>query len=556
MSSSSYWEHFDFMSVEAKLYVNGKDRYKTKLGFIMTSVSFISIFILSCFFFKSFFEKIDVNIVFLRSKTDQTLYIDLNNKPFMYRLKDIDNVDVDPRLVSITVKYFYFTDNIDDWETLETEPCAFDKHLPDPKYRKMFQNVAVESHTCIKSNRYNLNITDDPVNNKLYYFNIYINDCNNSTMNNNSCFPTEVIKEYTSTANIYFSYYFPSFALDHYNTTVPLQESFSWTEKKIYFDMYYGYSDNIKLVNYTSDEGMVMQEFKSWSYFGIDPSSSYVDISLSSTVTVPNTRSSFTIMLVPGKVDLYKRTYPKIQYVFANIGGLLKIISTISSVFTKFITSQILDVELSNNFISGTNKERDNNNLKVNHNHNNYNNNNINYNFSPTINNSAKKLVKLTPKFSTMTILSRQIQNPSRSVSISDNSKLYSFNLKPDKSLKTASNYRELSFIEALLPSLCLNHQSAKHNLQDIRKIIRSYLSTEYILRLHRDFINLKNSIFNEKENELLNHMRCPTVEEHYRNIRIKQKRQSTIEINNLLREVELSENINKQIIKNIMEEE
>jgi hypothetical protein len=526
MSSTSVWEYLDFMSVEAKLYIKGKDRFKTKFGSVMSSLSFISIFVLSCFFFKFYLEKVDVNVVFLKDSTKEALYMDLNYKPFFFRLKDIDNKDVDPRLVSITIKYFYFTNNLDSWETLETEPCKYEKHLPDPKYKKMLEKVEFESHICIKNDKYNLNITDDPVNNNLFYFNLYVNDCNNSTLNNNTCYPREVIKDYTKTSNIYFSYYFPNFIIDHYNSTSPLLESYTWIERKVYNDMYYGYSENIKVVNYTSDEGIVMQDLKTWTLFGRDDSS-YVDISLTSTTTVPNTMSSFTLMMVPGKVDFYKRTYPKIQFVLANIGGVLKFIMTISSFLTQFYSSQVLDIELSNNFIYDKYKD-DENNMKI-------------------INNTSNKISKIAPKISKITIYNKNL--PNRSF-VSENLNLYSLNIKKDKEKK------RLAFLEALLPKICLKKNSTKHNLDVFSKIIRTYMSTEYILKLYRDFYNLKHSILNEKENELLNYMRCQTIEEHYKNIDDMQKKLTTFEINNLLKKIEITENVNIHIINKIVEED
>ena len=52
MKINSLWEKFDFMSVEAKLFIKGKDRFKTKFGMLMSILCFISITVISGFFFK------------------------------------------------------------------------------------------------------------------------------------------------------------------------------------------------------------------------------------------------------------------------------------------------------------------------------------------------------------------------------------------------------------------------------------------------------------------------------------------------------------------------
>jgi hypothetical protein len=98
MKTNTTWEYFDFMSVEAKLFIKGKDRMKTKFGLLMSILSFISITVISGFFVKYYFEKVDVNVLFIKEVTNEPLYMDLNFKPFFFKLFDIDDNDVDQRL--------------------------------------------------------------------------------------------------------------------------------------------------------------------------------------------------------------------------------------------------------------------------------------------------------------------------------------------------------------------------------------------------------------------------------------------------------------------------
>lgn len=351
MSTEAKWELFYFMSVEAKLYINGKDRYKTKFGFLMSILSFVSVFIFSVFFLKAYFDNIDVNVLYVEDKTDEKLYMDLNYKPFFFKLADVDGTNVDPRYLTFSVKYFTWSKEKYSRIALETEQCKFEKHLPDPKYKKMFENIDYESHICLKNDKYSLNITEDPANDEEIYFNLYISECTNSTLNNDTCHSKENIKEYLTTANIYFRYYFPDFKIDHYNKKSPLQETYVKRENKIHNDMFYLYNENKKLVKYTSDQGLVFVEINNFFIFGKDESSS-VDISLKSSSSVANALSVYTISIVPGKVDYYRRNYAKIQSVIASIGGKMKFIMTIEDFLNKYISSQMFDVDLSNYFIS------------------------------------------------------------------------------------------------------------------------------------------------------------------------------------------------------------
>ena len=144
MKTNSLWEYFDFMSVEAKLFIKGKDRFKTKFGLLMSILSFISITVISGFFVKYYIEKADVNVLFIKEVTNEQFYMDLNFKPFFFKLSDIDDNLLDQRLVSLTIRNFIWKDEKISWQTLELERCNWDKHLPDPKYKKMLENVKFE----------------------------------------------------------------------------------------------------------------------------------------------------------------------------------------------------------------------------------------------------------------------------------------------------------------------------------------------------------------------------------------------------------------------------
>jgi hypothetical protein len=346
MKTNTLWENFDFMSVEAKLFIKGKDRFKTKFGLLMSIISFISICVISGFFVKYYFEKVDVNVVFIKEVTNEPLYMDLNFKPFFFRLYDIDQKDVDQRLVSYTIMYFVYKDEKLSRQYLELERCNFEKHLPDPKYKKMLENINFETYQCIRNDKYNLNFTKDSVSNSNSYYNIYVSECNNSTLNNNSCYPREKIKDYLSTANIYFRYYYADVVVDHFNTASPLQESLLYAQQTIFKDWFYAYYYNFKKIKYTSDDGPVMQDINTYSLFARDVSDSPITISLKGNTSVPNTMMVMQLKINAFQVDSYKRTYQKFQAVLANIGGALKFIMTIANFLSKFISSQMLNVEL------------------------------------------------------------------------------------------------------------------------------------------------------------------------------------------------------------------
>jgi hypothetical protein len=95
-----------------------------------------------------------------------------------------------------------------------------------------------------------------------------------------------------------------------------------------------------------------MEDLQSWTVHGRDPITSSTEISLSFTAAIPGAFTLITICLNENTIQKYKRTYPKLQTVVANIVGIVKFIMTVSHFIVTYITSQMLHVELSNVCIS------------------------------------------------------------------------------------------------------------------------------------------------------------------------------------------------------------
>ncbi len=78
----------DYMSIEPRFYIKGKDRLLTSFGGIMTILVFLSILVLSGYFIISHFEKSEVNVISYKEYKDFNREINLYY--YMYKLYDID----------------------------------------------------------------------------------------------------------------------------------------------------------------------------------------------------------------------------------------------------------------------------------------------------------------------------------------------------------------------------------------------------------------------------------------------------------------------------------
>ena len=255
----------------------------------------------------------------------------------------------------------------------------------------------------------------------------------------------------------------------------------------MYPSMFYRFVEHIKTVTYTSDEGAVVEDFRSWTMHGRDPITSSMEVALTSSVVTPGTFTGYTIWLNENILEKYKRTYPKLQSVLANVGGIIKFIMTISNFITTYITSQMLDVEMSNYFIS----DDDNKDFRK---------------------RTIKKTCSSSPSKSQSEVLNFTTSvsgSPRHPKKMHVNVNLLNY-LHSDKKFN-----RSLSFKEAVLPSCCVNKKSSKHQINGFSEIIRSRISLDHLLVVFRDFENLKNLLLNEEKKKELANMKSPTLKEY-----------------------------------------
>ena len=101
-----WWKKFDFLSIEPKLYIRGKERFQTKFGTIISILTIISIIILTVYFFLDFLDKKTVNVLHSIDTLAYSAVIDLNQKPFFFRIKDISGEIFDRRIAFVTALKF------------------------------------------------------------------------------------------------------------------------------------------------------------------------------------------------------------------------------------------------------------------------------------------------------------------------------------------------------------------------------------------------------------------------------------------------------------------
>lgn len=499
-----WYDHLDFLSVEPRLYVKGKNRYVTSIGISLSILSMTILIVISIFFLYFFLDNQDLNVLFMNGVDETQKVMDFEQKPFFFRLVDIQEKTIDPRLATFSMYYYFIGSSVKKIQ-LETEQCSYDKHISSEEGKKLIINSIgsrnFSSYVCIKPHLYNLNISSQ--NSSSYgYFNLYVSECTNTTSNNNSCLPRDEIKKQLISKNFYLDMLSPSIAVDHYNVTHPFTNIINSRLMKMFPDMYYWYTYYYKYTTYESDEGIVFRNKKNWADFKFDISQREVLPALTGTSQVPNTFTLIQINIDRTGYDAYKRSYPKLQQVFANIGGFAKIVLTISSFICKFISSKYFFSELSCLFINEEQK-------------------------------ANKKQFKTSPSKSIMTqrsLVSKPDiirENPKNDFLSENETKIESFKMEklpsnPTSKLGTISENKvrninkSTGYLEVVLPSSRKDRNStSKYSLNIYYEIIKLYMSSEYLLKTYKDFSNLRGLLLDERQNLLLNHMTAKTYMQH-----------------------------------------
>jgi hypothetical protein len=538
----TWWEHLDFTSVEAKLYLNGKDRYVNKFGALMSVLAGIAISVLSIYFMIIFIDKSEISVLYFEQTKYFSLYANMTDKPFFWRVADFDKKTTDPRLITLWPIYLnYINNTLASSTILETQPCSQQRWTKFPQYQDIPFSYDLKEFECIKENKYNLNVTMDTLTWDYNYFNIYLAPCKNSTANNNFCLPQKQIDDYLDKANLKLEWSFPSYSIDHLNKTLPIIDGNEFTAIKLYPSMYYKYLTQVKIVNYTDDKGTVMEELETFNFFGPDPLRSKIEVGMKGTkVNIADTFALLQIRPNTNVFDNFKRNYPKLQSIVANIGGVIKFIMIIAQVLSKYISSQMLQVDLSNNFHYPSD-EADNK-LKKKKSH---------HIQLPSISSPEKTLTSNEEILGTYHKKSKKTSSPNISP-IKKNLQSSSLGRTLNKSgLPSKILYKKnLSFKEALFLPFCVDKKSFKHSIKEYDRIIRAKLSSDYLIKIFSDFDNFKKIFLNENQMVLFENIKYSSLSDQLNELRKTQNSNYFNKVETIISQLSSSDNqIDKVLI-------
>ena len=254
------------------------------------------------------------------------IYLSNQNFTFAYRVEDNNGkMYTNTSIVETFLNYFYYQmDEITgEWKSesgdikLKKTRCS---DLPYTKEKEAYYNTILENWLCIDFDSNNI-LGGNWDGKFIRAFWIDTRQCQNSTENNNSCLPYEIIKktfqnELTSN-NLFFSYLYLQDLPTMSNYENPIRTKLINKYALLNLQLAKSTFQTFKKVNVQNDNG--------WIFSSSDTSTVYAEDNKFSDFSTKDPVSQsivYTYVMYFGKgYDTYVRTYTKMQEVFAQIGG-------------------------------------------------------------------------------------------------------------------------------------------------------------------------------------------------------------------------------------------
>ena len=351
----NFIKRLDLYGKEPEFYYKNNINKKTWVGRIFTV--FYSVI---CFAF--FIYKIDRMI----KRKDVTFYeINSNNGeiPSIYLNKDIfyaafafgnsitNEPFVDKRIYTISGSYSSYIKVNGNWNLLLEENITFD-YCKLSNFGKNYQNIMTNRNisSMLCPNKLEFVLEGYYTMERFSYIKLNFQRCVNTTENNNSCFPNEIIDQYLSLTNMISTIEDIELTPQDYDN--PVQH----VERDISGITFEGWQPTflveMKIVMIETDNNIF--GFEIFSNPKIDKYLKFGSVTMSpSPNIVQNNNNLNEIQMVLSPNILYqKRKYVQLIDVFGDVGGFKEIINLIFSIICSFFVDILFNKSLVNNLFN------------------------------------------------------------------------------------------------------------------------------------------------------------------------------------------------------------
>lgn len=319
----------DLIAPYPKVKIFSNEKYKSKFSTILSIIIIIISILFSIDLIINFFEYDSPTIVYSKNN-DKSIErnILIKDSLLLFGLFENNNFNlVDESIAYFEAKYAIEYNNISQdfqTESLKLEKCEFGKNI-DIKYKNNSNNIDLNNFYCISKKHENLPLFYNPdIGKSVIYLYIYLKEGSNYTAD-----------------DLFLNIINGNDIIDNNNKNNPISNSYFTSQYFIFsssnFNIIYYY---LQFIKYESDIGLFSPNKK---YFN---AKSFSHISMMESNFIPQLKKSqigtVLISLSDNNFDYYKRVYPRIQSLIAEITSFINLLFTIGEFISNFLLNKMM----------------------------------------------------------------------------------------------------------------------------------------------------------------------------------------------------------------------
>ena len=306
---------------------------------LLITLAYLAMFF---YFIIHFFFGQEMTVIYSKETTYEDFSLNLTNRLFAFQFYNYTNSNIVDTRIATTAAYLWtYRGNETIIHPLQLERCQFDKHFPKSQYAFAFDNINIDRFTCINThvNNTNLSLYANQSDVSGTYIIIFLSTCMNSTANNNTCLPQHVIERTMSSNKYYFTALLENVNINHYNSTAPLSFAPFFNSYTFSYTLRTDMNFNWKPIEYTEDNGWLFVSERTYKNYIMEETLNKVSFSTSDTKYYhPQAFAKIQFSIYYQSKDRYKRTYPKIQSVIANMSGIVTVTTQLTQMVLSLFT--------------------------------------------------------------------------------------------------------------------------------------------------------------------------------------------------------------------------
>lgn len=283
-----------------------------------------------------------MTVIYSKETTYEDFSLNLTNRLFAFQFYNYSNSNVVDTRIATTAAYLWtYRGNETIIHPLQLERCQLNKHFPKSQYAFVFDNINIDRFTCINThfNNTNLSLYANQSDVSGTYIMIFLSTCMNSTANDNTCLPQHVIEHTMESNRYYFTALLENVNIDHYNSTTPLSFAPFFNSYTFSYTLRTDMNFNWKPIEYTEDNGWLFVSERTYKNYIMEETLNKVSFSTSDTKYYhPQAFAKIQFSIYYQSKDRYKRTYPKIQSVIANMSGIVTVTTQLTQMVLALFT--------------------------------------------------------------------------------------------------------------------------------------------------------------------------------------------------------------------------